>query len=155
MIPNQDSFHLNAHYYNTQGALYRVHEKGTYEFIPAPLKIVLKNRQIVILYVLNNPWRTENKHDHQMVYQFCVFCKEKRFDNRPFQGPFEGFKEIKRKARKDILYNCQNVSCTSEKWLSLIKNLDLQIFNALFSTSHTKEMPDIIFQNQLKLYSKL
>lgn len=93
MISDRSNFHNCSHYFDSKGIIHDIGISSSFEFNPQPIAFLLKNGRIINLFLENNPWRATSEGEHaSMVYQYCIFCKEKRFENESFSGNKGDFK---------------------------------------------------------------
>lgn len=134
---DRGNYYTCSHCFDTNGA---IHAAGDpfFEIGPQPMKIQLEDTRCVDLFVANNPWRAASEEDNSMLYQFCIFCKDQKFENEAFNGSIDDFQKVKsiltneRRAR----YTCQKAVCFA-KWHNVAENLSEEMYHAIFSVQTT------------------
>ena len=147
---NTRNEYYSSHYFDNEG---RPHAADpSVEFNPQSITISLKDGRKVDLFLLNNPWRALSEggmvyKDSAMVYQYCVFCKEKRFENESFSGSeskFQDVENITSLGKGECLFTCRKLSCLAEKWFDLTDNIAKDKYYSIFSFNGICKLPEII-----------
>lgn len=147
----QDRWHSCSHYFDCKGITHDIKTDSLLNFNPLTINLSLKDGRVMSLFLANNPWRATSKdRQPQMAYQYCVFCKEKRFENGSFNGSEVDFKKIENTLRPgsgESLFFCQKSSCWIT-WRNLSQNISEDKFDSVFSLSKIDKFPETILKEQ-------
>lgn len=151
MIQDRSNLHSYSHYFDDRGFIQDVNP--TVESDPQPIQFSLNDGRVVSLFLVNNPWRATLESQHaQMVYQYCVFCRDKRFENDFFsgsEGHFLTVKEVIRPGGGESLFTCRKLTCLVEKWFDLTNHISDEEFYSFTSLRKIHRLPEIRVKEQL------
>jgi hypothetical protein len=136
MIQNNGDCHNCSHYYDSDGVVQDIEVGSTSEFNPETFEFHLKDGRITSLFVKNNPWRASLGVNTTVVYQFCVICKQKRFENKSFNGTDNDFKTVEHiilPGRGESFYTCRRQpTCSEDAWWDIADNLSEDSMRIIF-----------------------
>lgn len=151
-IQKSGNFYDHPSYFDDKGFIHDIKVGSSSSFDPQPLKLLLVDGRIVQLFVANNPWRAPSNRDSKMVYQFCVFCKHKRFESELFNSTEDDFETVTNILRigggRETLFTCQKLTCQAEKWFDFADNVAQDKFYATSTFEYISQLPKIIAQDQ-------
>ena len=148
MIQDIGNLHNCSHYFDSQGTIHDIRINSSFEFNPRSIEFLLKDGRKVSLFLDNNPWRATSEGKHaSMVYQYCVFCKEKRFENESFSGTEGDFRAVENTIRPgsgETLFTCRKLSCLAEKWFDFADNIAEDKFRSIFTLNKISQLAETI-----------
>lgn len=130
------NFHINSQYFDEQGKVHQVENEISE---PRPIIFKLENDRLMSIFLANNPWRASDSSNDNIVYQSCIFCGLKRFEDATFNGSKEIFKKyVDRHLRPgsgESLLLCKEREC-QKSWYDLADNMKEEKFHAIFSAEN-------------------
>jgi hypothetical protein len=122
MQTHLNTFRNHCYYFNDSGIPQKEESDSEHHQLQT-IGFKLNDGRIMNLFLKYNPWKLLNCSENQIMYQYCVFCGEKRFEHKKFNESRPGDGE------SNIL--CKKVECL-DKWDDFIEHEQGDAINFIF-----------------------
>lgn len=138
------NFYNSSHYFNQQGEVYQTIDASNLK--PELISLRLKDDRIVCIFLANNPWRAISDLTEQKVYQYCIFCGAKRFEDTFFNESIESYYNVLNRITiggSENLITCAQHTC-AEQWLDFADHIGQEKCSAILSIGKADSLKNII-----------